>query len=421
MVNHLQRALVLLEQTRFDLAEKELRLALADDPDDPFAHAFLASCLNARDDYTPAMAEAQAAIRLAPDWAEAHAILARVLIGRHRFDEARLAAVEALRLDPEDPDYHGLLANIHLGEQQWQAALEEAERGLALDAEHVLCNNLRAMALTRLGRAEEAGATLSATLARNPEDAFSHANLGWSSLHQRDPNKAREHFREALRLDPTMDYARLGMVEALKSKNLVYALMLRYFLFMSRLGKRAQWAVVLGGYFGYQFLRAVADKNPDLAPWITPLLVLYIVFAILTWIAVPLFNLLLRLDRFGRHALSRDQRVASNWVGLMLLTILSALAVWLFAEEPYSFLGLAAAVYFGLLLLPVSAIYNCDRGWPRSWMIVYTVALAVLGPSWFLLYPVNREVALLALQAFVWGSILSGVVANFLMMATVRR
>jgi tetratricopeptide (TPR) repeat protein len=420
MADHLERALVLLEQSRYDLAEKELRQALAEEPDNPFAHAFLASCLNARDQYLPATEEAEAAIRLAPDWAEAHAILARIMAGRNRFDEARQAAEEALRLNPEDPDYHGLLANLHLIQKEWQAALESAERGLALDAEHVLCNNLRAMALTKLGRTEEANATIASTLARAPEDAFSHANQGWNYLHQGNSAKAREHFREALRLDPEMDYARHGMVEALKSKNIVYALMLRYFLLMSRLSKRAQWMVVLGGFIGYEILRGVARKNPALAPYITPILVLYIVFALMTWISVPLFNLLLRLDRFGRHALSRDQRVASNWIGLMMMLGLSALGVWLFAAFPYSDIGLMVAIFLGFLLLPVSAIFNCDRGWPRSWMIVYTLILASLCPLFFLLIPVGKDLALLALQVFLWGSVLSGFVANFLIMARTR-
>jgi Tfp pilus assembly protein PilF len=421
MDTHLQRAPVLLGQARFDLAEKEWRLALADDPDNSMAHAYLAICLDHRGQDTEATEEARAAIHLDPEWPTAHAVLGAILSGRKRFDEAELSFREALRLDPGDATNHSNLASVLLDQRKWPEALAAAEKGLELDAEHVGCNNFRAMALTKLGRTEEANATIASTLARDPEDAFSHANQGWNYLHQRNPQKAREHFREALRLDPESDYARDGMVEALKSKNIVYALMLRYFLLMSRLSKRAQWAVVLGGYFGYQILRGVADKNPALAPWITPMLVVYIVFALLTWISVPLFNLLLRLDRFGRHALSRDQRVASNWVGLLLLLGLSALAVWLFAKFPYSEIGLITAAYLGFLLLPVSANFNCDRGWPRSWRIVYTLVLAVVGPSYFLLYPVNEELALVALQVFLWGSVLSGFVANFLMMATVRR
>jgi tetratricopeptide (TPR) repeat protein len=417
MDTHLQRALVLLEQSRYELAEKELRLALTGDPDDPIAHGFLALCLNDRDDYAGATEEAEAAVRLAPDWSEAHAIRARVLANGNRLDEAERAVEEALRLDPEDADHHALLASVRLGQKEWAGALEAAERGLALDAEHVRCNNYRAMALTKLGRSDEAGATMEAALARDPADAFSHANVGWNYLHQRQPKKALEHFREALRLNPTLDYARAGMVEALKSKNLLYALMLRYFLWMSTLGPRAQWAVVLGGYLGFRFLSSLAQEKPAWVPWIRPLLVAYFVFAILTWIAAPVFNLLLKLDRFGRHALSRDQSLAATWVGVLLALALGAVFAWLVLDVD---LALLPAVYFGFLLLPVSAIFNCDRGWPRRWMIVYTVSLAALFPAFLVLIPVDPFLASLALQGFIWGSVLSSFVANLLIMARVR-
>ena len=46
-----------------------------------------------------------------------------------------------------------------------------------------------------------------------------------------------------------------------------------------------------------------------------PVLVLSFAFLMLTWISSPLFNLLLRFNRFGRLALSRDQRIASSWIG----------------------------------------------------------------------------------------------------------
>ncbi len=417
MDTHLQRALVLLEQSRYDLAEKELRLALAADPDDAMAHAQLADCLCKREQWTAAAEEAETAVRLAPDWDLAHYVLAMTLCGRNRFDEADAAIHEALRLNPEDADHYALLAELRWNQQQWQQALEAAEEGLELDAEHVDCNNLRAAALTKLGRNEEANATIAATLARDPENPFTHANLGWACLHQGKTKEALEHFREALRLDPELGSARAGMVEALKSKNVVYALMLRYFLWMSTLGPRAQWAVILGGYLAFRFLGGLAEQKPEWAPWIRPLLVAYFVFAILTWIAAPVFNLLLKLDRFGRHALSRDQSLAATWVGLLLALGLVAVVLWLVLGVE---LALLPAIYFGFLLLPVSAIFNCDRGWPRRWMIVYTAALAGLFPAFLVLVPVDRFLATLALQAFIWGSVLSGFVANFLIMARVR-
>src|SRR5262249_15991927 len=114
----------------------------------------------------------------------------------------------------------------------------------------------------------------------------------------------------------------------------------------------------------------------------------YILFAVLTWIAQPLFNLLLRLDRFGKHALSRDQVVASNWLAACLLAALLTATVWITAGTPLggsSGLGTPlpelefAALAFLLLVVPVCATFKCPWGWPRWLMAAITGALALLG------------------------------------------
>jgi tetratricopeptide (TPR) repeat protein len=421
MDKHTERALALIEQSRYDLAERELRLALAGSPDDPYPHTLLALCLCERQQYAEATEEARTAIRLDPEVPRSHHILARILLERHRPDEALPAIREALRLAPDRPDHYALLAAIRLDLRDWQGALEAAEKGLQADAEHAGCINLRAMALMRLGRRDEAGAALAGTLARDPEDAWSHANQGWVFLQGGERHKALEHFREALRLQPGLDYARAGMVEALKSKNILYALMLRYFLFMARLSHRAQWGIVLGAYLVYRLLREWAEQNEQVRPWVTPLLVGYMVFAVLTWVAGPVFNLLLRLDRFGRHALSPDQVSSSNWIGAVLGLALLSLAVWVFSHDDVEVLALLAALYFGFLLLPLSAVFNCQRGWPRRMMILYTLALAAVGLSVFVLLFLRSPLVVGTMQAFGLGSLLSGFVANFLMQSVARR
>ena len=90
------------------------------------------------------------------------------------------------------------------------------------------------MALVQLGRKDEAQQTLGSALANDPENALTHANQGWALLHRGDHAKALEHFREALRIDPELDWARAGIVEALKARHLIYRVMLRFFLWMGR-------------------------------------------------------------------------------------------------------------------------------------------------------------------------------------------
>jgi tetratricopeptide (TPR) repeat protein len=233
------------------------------------------------------------------------------------------------------------------------------------------------MALVKLGRKSEAGATIEATLARDPDDAFSHANKGWTLLEEGRRREAMTHFRESLRLNPSNDWARSGLVEALKAGNPLYAVMLKYFLWMAKLPDGARWGIILGGYFGNRLLGGFAKSNPEWAPWILPVRVLYIAFALLTWLAHPFFNLMLFLHPMGRHALDDDQRAQATWVGLSMGLALASVAAWLLIPRQGDFL--VSALVFGLLMLPISAIFICHPGWPRLVMIAITLGLAAAG------------------------------------------
>jgi len=411
MTPALQRALLLFEQSRFDQAERELQQLLLDDPNHAIAHSLLARCLCRRKAFAEATREAEAGVHLAPNSSFAHYMHALVLNDRDRLPDAENAIGEAIRLDPEDADYWALFANLQMQQKAWSKALHSAEQGLAIDAEHVECNNRRAMALVKLGRKAEAGATIDATLARNPDDAFSHANQGWTLLEKGDHAKALEHFREALRIQPEMEWARTGLVEALKARYWLYGLILKYFLWMSKLSMRARWGVVLGGYFGYRVLHAVSQGNPVLAVWVLPFELIYAAFVLMTWLANPLFNLLLRFNRFGRLALSDDQRRSSTLVGVCLALSIVCFLANLASDNIAMFV---AGWMFALLMLPFSAIHSCEVGWPRSAMIIYSALLAILAGIAVLGAALHRAFGLTAITALLAGIFLNNFVAAVL-------
>ncbi|HKE99646.1 MAG TPA: tetratricopeptide repeat protein [Actinomycetes bacterium] len=361
MTAWVERAQLLLRQSRPEEAERELRQELAVRPDDPTAHGLLALTLAMRKRHEEATAAAAQAVRLAPDWSFPHYALAHVLLDRGRLDQAEQAIQEAIRLSPTNARMFATLGWIRAHQERWPAALEAAERGLALDPEEVDCANVRAMALVRLGRRDDARATLDSALAHQPDNALTHANQGWALMHAGDHRAALDRFKEALRLDPQLDWARAGLVKALKARNPLYGALLRYFLWMSRLPARTRWAVLIGALL-------VARVLGPLAP-------LYLLFLWLTWTAEPMSNLLLRLSRYGRLALSREETVASNWLGGCLAV---ALALAALALPLRSVRVLAGAGAFALLTIPLAAVFECDRGWPRTTMAAYTGALALL-------------------------------------------
>jgi tetratricopeptide (TPR) repeat protein len=416
----LQRALILHQQDRHELAEKELRQVLADTPAHAFALALLSITLTELKRRDEAEATAREAIGYGPDLAFAHYALARVLTDRNRLDQALVAIQEAIRLEPGTADYHSMNAAIQLSKERWPAALEAAETGLQLDPEHVSCNNLRAMALVKLGRKADASATIDSTLSREPENSFSHANKGWTLLEQGRRKEALAHFQESLRLEPGNEWAREGLVEGLKAGNPLYAIVLKYFLWMRKLPSGTRWAVIVGGYFGNRILGALAQSNPDLAPWIAPIRILYLAFALLTWLASPLFNLMLFVHPLGRHALASLERRQAILVGLCLagalLLLLGTLDPSVRAEN------LFAAMVVGLLAIPVAAVYSCQEGWPRTTMAVLAAALALLAvPAAAILgvvHPPSRSDLAQAAQALgglsLLGTFISMWVANFL-------
>jgi tetratricopeptide (TPR) repeat protein len=381
MSGRIDRASLLLEQSRYDLAANELRLALAESPQNPFAHALLAHALIGLNDFPAATEAAEQAIACGPDFPFAHYTLATALYHRNHYPEAEAAIREAIRLDPNSAANFSLLGSIRAQQEDWRGTLAAANEGLEHDPEHGPCLNLRAMALVKLGRQDEASATMEGALSRDPDNAFTHANRGWAYLHAGEPRRAIEHFREALRLQPDLDFARAGMIEAIKAHNWFYRQILGYFLWMSRLSMQARWGIIIGLLVLQQVIVSVSDSNPKLAPFLEPLLIAYVAFAVTTWTAHPLSNLLLRLSKFGRMALSRDERRCSNWVGGLVALALAGVVYGIAAPSPYDVPGWLGALGFMFVVLPVSGAYACQPGWPRRVMGFYAVGMFILASN----------------------------------------
>lgn len=427
---HLMRAGLLLEQSRWDMAERELRQALMTDGDDSEAHRLLALCLDAQERFDDAEAEARMAIHLAPDEAAPHAALAIVLTSRNRFDGALEAVEEALRLDPYDSRTFGQASLLWFQKKEWQKSLEAADKGLEIDAEDRGCLNYRAMALVKLGRKAEAGRTLDGVLALDPNDARSHANQGWTCLETGDREKALEHFREALSLDPMSEWARQGILEALKAKYFLYRILLSYFLFMAKLSTRTQWMIMIGMLLLQNFVADISRRNPAAAPFLKWVLFAYAVLALFTWLGYPLFNLLLFTNRFGRLTLFREQKQGAITVGILLLCAATSYGLSCFWSDVVLEIG---ALYVAILAIPASAIFLCPAGRPKWIMSGVTALLGCVAFSPIVLdlterlgVPlINAEGQMASVvwfwKNYVWGILASQFLANYLINRTPER
>jgi tetratricopeptide (TPR) repeat protein len=407
---HLDRARLLLAQSRPADAEREALQALMQQPDNPEVHTLLALSRIDQRKIAEAIAAAEHAVGLAPASPFPHYVHALVLHRAERDSEAEVAVAEAIRLDPLDADHFALRSSIALARRNWPAALSAAEEALALQPEHVGAANLRSMALVRLGRKTEAMEAVDFALRRAPDNAFSHANQGWNCLHRNDPRQAQEHFREALRLEPDLAYAREGMLEALKARNPIYRGMLAYFLWIGRQRRKFQWAFVAVTLVISRGIGHILAAPGSVAWPVVALIVLFYTFIYLSWTAQPMFNLLLRFDRFGRFVLSRDERHATWWFGASLAPALGCLIWWPLGG---GIVAVLAAAIFAILSVCASATFIRTKQ-ARKILAAYSGALAVVGLAglWAILTKREDDGGMLAL--FGWGFLGFQLLANFL-------
>ena len=352
-------------------------MAIAEDTGDATAHAMLALCLCERKEYKGATEEARQAIHAAPDEAVGFYAMATIMHNRNRLKNAYSAITEAIRIEPWNADFFGMLAMIEFGRSRWAECLNAAEQGLEFEPEDVDCTNLRAMALVKLGRRDEAESTIDTALASEPDNAVTHANLGWTLLHSGDPRKAMEHFREALRLEPGLEWARLGIIEAMKARNPIYRWMLAWFLWVGRLSPRIQIALILGLVFGQSILQSICDAIPILAPLKTPIAVVYILFVWMTWVASTLFNLVLCLDRFGRLVLSTTEKVGAGLTGACIASMFAVGVYGQLLDVKFAYYYWMTGLLFLGLAIPVTTCLNLEAG-RRIMMAVYSVGLLIV-------------------------------------------
>jgi hypothetical protein len=249
----------------------------------------------------------------------------------------------------------------------------------------------RGSLLLQTGRHEAAEQEFRAALVEEPSSALAHAMMAYCLVNQKKYAEATDEAQQAIALRPDW--------------NLGYSALATVFLERERPKEAA----------------AAIDKAIAL-----PIVIAYCVFAYMTWLAAPLFNLMLRIDRFGRYALSRDQRISSNWVAGCLLIGLVLAVVWLVRHD--SLCGLAALIV-AVFSIPSVAVFSCKPGWPRWSMVGYASVLGLIGATviGLMFYAYSRSDVRLFNNAmglsriYLYGLIASQFVANGLSMASVKR
>ncbi len=355
-----ERGRLLLERGRCDLAEKELRLALAGEPNFARAHAWLALALSGLARHSDAISEAQAAVHLDPQDAYGFYVLAGVLGVASQLPEALRAIYECLRLEPNDADYLARLAHLQHQSRQWPAALATAEQCLAIDPAHPTGATVRALSLVALGQSGVADTALHHALVQHADSSMVHAGRGFQLLHLGNHESALANLLEALRLDPD----RAGVREAL----------------LACLKRKYRWLRILQAP-----AKVVQAALPVVRRVVQPILGT-LVFQVATFTCLTIVSLLavpadavatfaITRDPIGRLALQLREKVAATLVIGAVVTVIGLLAAYMLTGEAWYRL---AAVAWIALLIPCSRFAVCPAGRPRQELIMFVVGVGML-------------------------------------------
>jgi tetratricopeptide (TPR) repeat protein len=198
----IDRAVHLRLLGRLDEAEREVRMALADEPDDADLLSALSHVLEDAKRPEESLEAANAAAAVDPGHAYAHRrrVYSLIRLGRH--DEAVDAARTSMSLDPENR--HAVTAYAHAldcagrVEEAEQAARRVVELAPDSDESHFLLGGIA----RRLGRKYPAHCAFAEALRCNPENATARQRMAEIDLEMGRPIRALAGFVEAGRMDP---------------------------------------------------------------------------------------------------------------------------------------------------------------------------------------------------------------------------
>lgn len=364
---HFVRIMQLLQMGRSKEAEEIARDWITKEPNEANAFFWLARTLTNQSRYREALDVIKAGLDLDAMNGDAHYIHAEILfhMGKHR---AALKELEtAIEIDPDDEHYLILMGYILLNLGKRPKALEAANRALALDPESTDALQLRAAILARMNKAEAAEEDMNLVFADAADDDSAHMTQGWNCLLGGSYDRARTHFAEALRIDPTNESARLGLLETFKARSVVYRVLFGFLLWYTKLPTMWQLGV-LGGFL---FLR------DDIPVWIgmvfrsvaVYLIVDYTItlFLILLLAKDAIFNLVIYSDPATRVALNDMEKRGVAWSAPFLLLILGAAVARFFTGSMFFILHMLLGSVGASVMTEIHQLRN-DKSRREGWI-----------------------------------------------------
>jgi len=315
-----ERGHALLDLGRAAEAERSFREALAAEPANADLLVSLARSLQQQERYDEARDTARQGLAVSPEHLGGLLVLSAAMAGLGDFPAALQAVRRGLQIAPGLAQVHAQEGALLIAQGSSIDALAPLARARALDPEDADVAALTSAALYNARRFEDAEKAAADALRLDPDNSEAHRVLGLLSLRRGGGRSAVDAHRTAVRLDPSDPEYREGLATAMKSRNPLYGLLLRFGAWQEGLPSGARWAVLLAPFLASRVLRPFNDHI-----WAQVLLVLVFAVVLLSWALEPLMNTLLLCSSYARNLLPRDTKLATYaFLAYTVLAVVSA-------------------------------------------------------------------------------------------------
>ena len=376
--NHLERAKIFLKQKRYRDAEQHAAAILQGNPNDADALQIIGHCRLDNGQFAEAIQLFQQCLGIQPGEDYVHYLLAFAYYRSKNKGSALVNLQSAISLNPYSSGYYGLYAYILLDENRYAEGLEKANLGLSVNAQDLTCLNARSQALFRLKDKEAAYDTIREALTVDPEDDFTHTNFGWHFMEQGKHKTARDHFRQALRINPNNNRARQGYKESLKANLPPYRWMLMFSLWLANKSKKARWSIIIVIWLAVQLLSRV-QGNDTVTLLVYSVLALYMLFVVFSWVGTSIANGILLLNKEGKFVLTTREKYVAVGVCTCVLAAILLATVGQYLPGMKGGGQFFAALIFITLTMPISRFEYWDIIKRRILAVIYTIALIAVG------------------------------------------
>jgi len=201
---------VLMDQGRYKEAAVTFKDALSSNPNDAHLIHLLATCYyHISNQLELALAAIDQSLQLEPEEPYHYNLKSMILADSNKPKKALEEINRSLEIEAGWSYTFAVQSYIYIKMEKWANAEAAARAALAINADDDFAGNMLATALNMQNKLDESAHLTSDMLAKDPEDSFAHSSRGWVYFHRKNYDQAQIHFKEALRLNPNFESARI--------------------------------------------------------------------------------------------------------------------------------------------------------------------------------------------------------------------